>query len=628
MKTKKLLSILLALMMMLSVVPMYASAADPIALTEANVTVWPTASGEIYFGQKISDGITLSGGEVQYDGVVVPGLFEFTDASFVPTSSGSQLGSITFIPEDSSAYQGFVVETAWDVVYQVKKTTPVLVDENNPPVATRVEEGAKLSTSTISGGLMKNPYNESEPKVAAGEWEWANRRTVVTESGYYEAEFYVKGYEGVTMMVYVGINGDIIETSVSEIPSIPELTYDGITTWNDIALSGGIAVEKDSTNVVEGVFSISDAWKIKVIETGSYEIDATFIPNDTEAYTKVDCKIPVTVNKAPIRFVDENGEDIVPEITVPYGTKYNDIARLLNPYIKGPEHVYFVMGDLESQLCENGTYTVTATAPSDGAHYEDTELTFKIVVEPKVINPKFYSTTGGSYIQDNFGIYRPEGTFDIYVDDELVHSGIKYLEDKFELTFPENVTATYTIKAVYNPVENDNYSIDDVIYQKNVIAKHGLTLKNGIANYKLGDDTVAKSITNETISITEGAVVALEAVSEDFAEWIITDAKGNALDLDIKTVVTNVDENGGITWETVDGDLSCENIIFTMPTEDVIITPRTTKDIAAENCDHICHSDNPLFQMLWKVLTFIFRLFDVQQYCDCGNLHYDAPLFG
>lgn len=628
MKTKKLLSVLLALMMMLSVVPIYASAADPIALTEANVTVWPTASGEIYFGQKISDGITLTGGEVQYNDVVVDGHFEFTDASFIPASSGSQIGNITFVPDDSSAYQGFVVETAWDVIYQVKKTTPVLVDENNPPVATRVEEGAKLSTSTISGGLMKNPYNESEPNVAAGEWEWTNRRTVVTESGYYEAEFYVKGYEGVTMMVYVGINGDIIETSVSEIPSIPELTYDGTTTWNDIALSGGIAVEKDTTNVVEGTFLISDTWRVKVIETGSYEIDATFTPNDTESYTKVDCKIPVTVNKGTIKFVDENGAEIVPEITVDYGTKFSDISRLLKPYVKGPEYIYFVMGDLGSQLCSNGTYTVTATAPSDGAHYEDTELTFKVIVEPKTLTPKIYGTTGGLYIQDNSGTYRPEGTFDIYVDDELVHSGIKYLEDKFELTFPENVTATYTIKAVYNPVENDNYSIDDIIYQNNVIAKHGLTLKNGIANYKLGDDTLAKTIKDETIRITEGTVIALEAVSEDFAEWIITDANGNALDLAIKTVVTNVDENGDITWETVDGDLTCKNIIFTMPTEDVIITLRTTKDIAAENCDHICHSDNPLFRMLWKLFSFIFRLFDVQQYCDCGNLHYDAPLFG
>lgn len=528
MKTKKLLSLLLALMMMLSVVPMYASAAEPIALTEANVTVWPTASGEIYFGQKISDGITLSGGEVQYDGVVVPGLFEFTDASFVPTSSGSHLGNITFIPEDSSAYQGFVVETAWDVVYQVKKTTPVLVDENNPPVATRVEEGAKLSTSTISGGLMKNPYNESEPKVAAGEWEWANRRTVVTESGYYEAEFYVKGYEGVTMMVYVGINGDIIETSVSEIPSIPEQTYDGITTWNDIALSGGVAVEKDSTNVVEGVFSISDAWKIKVIETGSYEIDATFIPNDTEAYTKVDCKIPVTVNKAPIRFVDENGEDIVPEITVPYGTKYNDIARLLNPYIKGPEYVYFVMGDLESQLCENGTYTVTATAPSDGAHYEDTELTFKIVVEPKVINPKAYSSTEGYYVYDNSGVYHVEGTFDVYIDGELYKSGVKYLE---KVVYEPETSGTHEIKFVYKPIENDSFAIVNEI-------------KDTFAINLVHKMTASENILSGYGDFAYGTAVEISAnlTAENFAGWKITDAKGNEVTLDgvdnSKTTIT------------------------------------------------------------------------------------------
>lgn len=317
----------------------------------------------------------------------VPGHFEFTDTSFVPTSSGSQLGNITFIPEDSLAYQGFVVETAWDVVYQVKKTTPVLVDENDPPVATRVEEGAKLSTSTISGGLMKNPYNESETKVAAGEWEWANRRTTVNESGYYEAEFYVKGYELVTMMVYVGINGDIIETSVLELPSIPELTYDGITTWKDITLSGGVAVEKDSTNVVEGTFSISDSWKIKVIEPGSYEIDASFTPNDTETYTKVDCKIPVTVNKAPIKFVDENGNEIVPEITVPYGTKFYDVVRLLQPYVKGAEYTALSLGDLEYKQCEDGTFTVTASAPSDGAHYEATELSFKVIIEKKNLIP-------------------------------------------------------------------------------------------------------------------------------------------------------------------------------------------------------------------------------------------------
>ncbi len=625
MKTKKLLSLLLALMMMLSVVPLYASAAEPIALTEANVTVWPTANGEIYYGQKINEGITLSGGEVQYDGAVVAGHFEFIDPEL---RSKNGVASLKFVPDDTTKYSGFEVERAWDVMFTINKTTPVLVDANDPPVATEVAAaGTLLGKSKISGGQVMNPYYPEEASVLGYTWSWVNRREPVTKSGYYEAQTGGGSYNIITTMIYVKIAGDTPETSIVETPTIPEFNYNPDITWADVEIIGGKAVINE-TEEVSGTFSISDSWKDKVPAVGSYNVSVVFTPDDLTKASIYTMIIPVTVNPAPIRFVDENGNEIVPEITVPYGTKFNDVSRLLRPYVKGPEYVYFVMGDLESQLCENGTYTVTATAPSDGAHYEDTELTFKIVVEPKVINPKIYGTTGGSYIQDSSGIYRPEGTFDIYVDDELVHSGIKYLEDKFELTFPENVTATYTIKAVYNPVENDNYSIDDVIYQKNVIAKHGLTLKKGVANYKLGDDIVSKSITNETISITEGAVVALEAVSEDFAEWIITDAKGNALDLDIKTVVTNVDENGGITWETVDGDLSCENIIFIMPTEDVIITLRTTKDIAAENCDHICHSDNPLFQMLWKVLTFIFRLFDVQQYCDCGNLHYDAPLFG
>ena len=53
MKTKKLLSILLALMMMLSVVPMYASAAE--ALKATNVTQWPTVSYKNADGKCILD---------------------------------------------------------------------------------------------------------------------------------------------------------------------------------------------------------------------------------------------------------------------------------------------------------------------------------------------------------------------------------------------------------------------------------------------------------------------------------------------------------------------------------------------------------------------------------------------
>ncbi len=47
----------------------------------------------------------------------------------------------------------------------------------------------------------------------------------------------------------------------------------------------------------------------------------------------------------------------------------------------------------------------------------------------------------------------------------------------------------------------------------------------------------------------------------------------------------------------------------------------------ADNCDHLCHNDGFL-GFFWKIACFFFRLFNLQQYCDCGELHYDAPILG
>lgn len=42
----------------------------------------------------------------------------------------------------------------------------------------------------------------------------------------------------------------------------------------------------------------------------------------------------------------------------------------------------------------------------------------------------------------------------------------------------------------------------------------------------------------------------------------------------------------------------------------------------ADNCDHICHSSNWFVSFIWRITVFIFRNLDIQQYCDCGTLHY------
>lgn len=48
----------------------------------------------------------------------------------------------------------------------------------------------------------------------------------------------------------------------------------------------------------------------------------------------------------------------------------------------------------------------------------------------------------------------------------------------------------------------------------------------------------------------------------------------------------------------------------------------------ADDCDHLCHSNSTFVTFLWKIINFFHRLFNIQQYCDCGTLHYDAPVFG
>lgn len=537
----KLLSLFLALLFVVMSIP-FAFAAEPITLTEANVVTWPTIEGEIYFGQKLSDGFTLSGGLVtstgDENGSAITGKFEFIDPNYVPTST-SGIAALKFIPENTIEYQGFDVEYAWDVLYSVKTITPVLADPNSPPVATPVEEaGNRLSTSTISGGAVKNPYTG---ELLAGEWYWTNRRTKVEEGGYYPAELSVGvGYDVISMDIYVGIVGDAVETTITEKPTIPEIIYTPGLKWQDISLVGGKAVALGTETEVAGTFSHSLRGDVTA---GTQTIDVTFTPNDITTAKSSTCQITVTINKAPIRFVDENGEDIVPEITVPYGTKFNDISRLLKPYVKGPDYTYFVIGDLGKEQCEEGIYTFKATAPSDGANYEDTDLTFKIVIEKKKLNPKLYSATGKLYINDNSAVYHPTGTFTLeYTIDGVKQTPITGIKYNTHFDWNPTKSGDYEYTVIYNEAaEKEYFIIDDFTTNSTIALTWGFKATGSVegTTYKYGSE------------------VALEAPATDpakedkpfygFVKW--EDANGNT----------------GLTEE----ELSNREISFTMPDGDV-----------------------------------------------------------
>lgn len=608
---KRTLSILLV-MILCACLSSIAFADSTIVLTVDNITVYPTAEGSIYFGQKINEGVTLSGGEVQYDGAVVAGHFEFADPEFRPTGWASAYRpEMIFVPDDTNAYATFDVAASKNTTFAVKKATPVLVDENDSPVATEVEPGAKLSTSILSGGQVKNPYYAEEPKALAGYWRWTTTSTVVSESGYYQARMVISNYEVLYMDVYVKVASDIPETTIAEYPTVPELTYNPNVTWADIELTGGKAVIKGTETEVEGTFAIKDS-RLTVNPNPNFtEIEIVFTPANAEEALPYEFTIPVTVNPLPISFGEENKGTIIDdpfEYEVAPGTLMRDVLS----YIKGRLLNYptpsVVMIEDANNPAENGRVYKVTVVNYTNANYTGTEAYIKIVFKDVEFTPTVKSSIGSGLNKFfiDCGSYYPQGTFTVYCNGEEiaeVKCGVA-----FDCEVYTDAGGTYEITTKYNPVENDYFIVADASWSITLAPVRHITVENV---YSMPIKVNGNSGHNSTIRT--GDTIVLEYTMTEFAYWVITDGNG-------KTV-------------TLDGvDVNEKKITFTMPDYDLNFSVKTPAQLereeAAANCDHLCHSNNQFFSMLWNLINFICRLFGIEQYCECGIAHYDAPLFG
>ncbi len=471
---KSILSKALALFIAVLIVAMCAPfvfAAEPVALTEANIVAWPTVSGTIYFGQKLSDGFTLTGGEVQYNGTVVPGKFEFTDANYVPSKFATQYASVKFVPDESDIYVGF--ENSNNVRYKPSETTPVFVDEiNDMPVATNVVAGNKLSTSTISGGTLKNPYNESEATIAAGIWEWTSRRTVVNASGFYEAEFAVPGYTIVTTMVWVNIEGDdskpVYPAVITEMPTIAEYTYDpnSTVTYNDL-FSGGKAVIRGTDTEIEGTFALTEKYQNMKPLPSHQKVEATFTPTDSTIASFVQFEIPVTINPAPIAFIDSEGNRVVDGFVfeVEPNEILNNVLAHIKPYLSIPDNS--VIG-IENRYgrAENGKqYKLTVI--HDDSYYTGAELTFTAKFKETKIEPRLAPVGPNKWRIDCEG-YNPEGQFIVYYELNGETRELARVNANSEFDLAPTESGNYTVKVVYDKIENDYFVIDDIVITNDV----------------------------------------------------------------------------------------------------------------------------------------------------------------
>ncbi len=134
-----------------------------IAKLQAPEITWPTSTAVTY-GAKLSDS-ALSGGSTSL------GTFAWGDGDIIPTVNNSGY-AVTFTPNDTKNYNWTVASLTRHMPITVNKAVPSFITW---PTAVTITYGAKLSTSTLSGGSTEY-----------GSFAWTNGDTipVVTNSGY------------------------------------------------------------------------------------------------------------------------------------------------------------------------------------------------------------------------------------------------------------------------------------------------------------------------------------------------------------------------------------------------------------------------------------------------------------
>ncbi len=545
----KALALFLAVFTILSTMPVAFAAT---ALTVKNVTVWPTASGTIYCGQVLGEHITLSGGEVRYNGTVVEGTFAFADPNTRPIGNPSMRATLKFTPNDETQYKGFTAARVKEVTYTVLPVTPVLVDEANdkPRAEGTVETGTLLSAVPIVGGTLMNPYYPEKTNNLP-KWTWSEPTTVLTKSGRYEAKTVANNsFNSITCSVYVEVAEPAIPyATIIEQPEIKTFTYAPDMKWGDIPIVGGKAD-------VPGKFELTDVWKQKTVSAGSFTLDAVFMPDDLTARQPKELQISAVVEKDRCRFVDTDGKEIIPELTLPYGTALIDgnVDALRKFVYPSNSTLNFFDPKTGKKLSSYNT------KPQVGSHELEINIVswdknfvgglreIKLTVIPTVITPRFKGEVNKNTgeckyrIAVDSAIDAPKGSFDIYLNGELYKSGIKY---GVEFTF--NVgDGSYDMKAVYRPADNDCYSIDDITTSFSVkLPKRFKAIGADGANN--ADGTAFEAM------MSEGSTVMVTAAVSAKPYYVF---------------------NG---WEVVEGevpegtDLSKENVKFDMPDCDVTI---------------------------------------------------------
>ena len=478
--------------------------------------------------------------------------------------------------------------SAADPIKLTKTNVKIIPPVPNPAVA---PYGISYSEIALVGGTVWYVDEDGTETIVPGTFSWLTAGTNAINVGTYTPMLKFEpddqtAYSKIGLMAKSSyadaiVSGEwptvtIIGIPTPQIKTVPTVkVVMGVDqTYADAKITGGTAVDKDTQNVVAGNFVIADDYKDMPIEQNK-RIIVRFVPDDLEAHTDTAIAEVLPKYTEPIRFVDESGNDIIPEITIEYTNakigQYN-FGYYLKPYtnLTDSDGASFNFTGLEGEndYITVGTKKYKINASAQNQNYEKSVLEFILTVTPKPLDITV------SYVNNQILISRTttdriNGSFELYVDGVKLADGVKIegAQSSAKYGWTPKTSGTHTVKAVYVPAENDTVSIEPAETQVQMNLTRALTLPEGS-----GYIAKVNGSSNFT-SVACGDTVSLSCTFEDFECWIITGADGKTADLGtVMTEKTVTDANGGVTFVTEEGDLSCANIIFAMPDEDITVT--------------------------------------------------------
>lgn len=309
-KLKKSLAVLLAVLMLTSLMPMFASAAT--AMSKANATLIeapkfsynggePTSNLIVPEGTTKAD-IEVVGGKIAYEGTEVEGFFSWaSQPTATPSTSVLAVGDINVIlyfhPTDITNYsRGSWSSTAtapiegWPTL-AVDGLDATIIEA--PTVSGFLPTDSRLNTLTLSGGKVVDA--DGNDITASGTWSFVNATAKPTESGEQQVQWKLKGYDVPKTTVYVTVK--TVKTTLAEKPVMSTIILnDNLYRWRKTSskLSGGKVLDEDGVEITDGKWTLTYPEGLEDVYDDT-EITATWTKAGYESITTT-LVIPVAQN--------------------------------------------------------------------------------------------------------------------------------------------------------------------------------------------------------------------------------------------------------------------------------------------------------------------------------------------